>query len=45
MKVTKMVKRNFNDNHKNFRGRAREFSIDCGLCSGMEYKNTAAMVY
>ena len=32
MKVIKMVNRNFNDNHKNFRRRAREFSIDYGLC-------------
>ena len=31
MKVIKMVNRNFNNNHKNFRGPAREFSIDCGL--------------
>ena len=26
-----MVNINFNDNHKNFRGQAREFLIDCGL--------------
>ena len=32
MKVIKMVNRNFNDNHKNFRRRARDFSIDYGLC-------------
>ena len=32
MTVIKMVKQNFNDNHKNFRGREREFSIDFGLC-------------
>ena len=32
MKVIKMVNQNFNDNHKNFRGYEREFSIDCGLC-------------
>ena len=28
-----MVNRNFNNNHKYFRSRAREFLIDCGLCS------------
>ena len=31
MKVIKMVNRNFNDNHKNFRSRAREFLIDCKI--------------
>ena len=31
MKVITIVNRSFNDNHKNFRGRAREFLIDCGL--------------
>ena len=27
-----MVNRNFNDNYKNFRSRARQFLIDCRLC-------------
>ena len=31
MIIIKMVKQNFNDNDKNFRGRAREFSIGCGF--------------
>ena len=43
-KVIKIFNRNFSDNHKNFRSRAREFSIDCGLC-WYRGKNTAAMVY
>ena len=32
MKVIKMVNQNFNDNHKSFKSRARQFLIDCGLC-------------
>ena len=32
LKVIKMVNRNFDGNHKIFRGRARQFSIDCRLC-------------
>ena len=32
MKVIKMVNQNFNDIHKNFRSRVREFLINCGLC-------------
>ena len=32
LKVIKMVNRNFDGNHKIFRGCAREFSIDCRLC-------------
>ena len=27
-----MVNQNFNDNHKSFKSRARQFLIDCGLC-------------